>query len=176
MSGNYGGTDGVYVAQGVSGPGIFAARDLAEGDLLFRFSGAIITLSQAIAKREAGRKVLQIAPPTYIDLEPPGAFANHSCEPNAGLRDLVCGFALRSIATGEEIFFDYSATMSEQNWTMTCRCGSPICRGVIADFHDLPPDLQRRYIDMRIVQPFIVAEWRQLQRSPNETAEGLTPA
>jgi hypothetical protein len=85
------------------------------------------------------------------------------------LRDLVSGFALRPIARGEEILYDYSTTMSEQRWTMQCQCGAPSCRGIIADFHDLPAELQRRYLAMRIVQPFIVAEWRLLQGMPNES-------
>jgi hypothetical protein len=160
------------VRQSAQGVGVFAARDFSVGELLFRFSGPIITLSQAMERRGAGGKVLQIAPPTFIDLEPPGAFANHSCEPNAGLRDLVSGFALRPIARGDEILFDYSTTMSEQNWTMTCHCGAPSCRGVITDFHDLPIELQRQYIAMQIVQPFIVAEWQLRHGLANEAALG----
>ena len=171
MIGRPAGTDAIYVDKCALGVGVFAARDFFEGELLFRFTGPIITLSTAIEKGEAEGNVLQIAPATYIDLEPPGVFANHSCEPNAGLRDLVSGFALRPIARGEEIVYDYSTTMSEQRWTMRCHCGAPTCRGVITDFHDLPPELQRRYIAMRIVQPFIVTEWRALQGMTNEIAD-----
>jgi hypothetical protein len=167
------GADAIYVDKCGLGFGVFAGRDFFEGELLFRFSGPIITLGQAVDKGEAEGNVLQIAPATYIDLEPPGVFANHSCEPNAGLRDLVSGFALRPIACGEEILYDYSTTMSEQRWTMRCHCGTPSCRGVIGDFHDLPLELQRRYLAMRIVQPFIVAEWRLLQGVTNESADEL---
>jgi uncharacterized protein len=166
-------TDAVYVGKCALGMGVFAARDFFEGELLFRFSGPIITLSQAVAKGEAEGNVLQIAPATYIDLEPPGVFANHCCEPNAGLRDLVSGFALRPIARGEEILYDYSTTMSEQKWTMRCHCGAPSCRGVVGDFHDLPAELQREYLAMRIVQPFIVAEWRLLQGVTDKTTEEM---
>jgi uncharacterized protein len=166
-------SDAIYVDKCPLGLGVFAARDFFEGELLFRFSGPIITLSQAVAKGEAEGNVLQIAPATYIDLEPPGVFANHGCEPNAGLRDLVSGFALRPIARGEEILYDYSTTMSEQKWTMRCHCGAPSCRGVIGDFHDLPDALQRRYLAMRIVQPFIVAEWRLLHGIASDVADEL---
>jgi hypothetical protein len=171
MIGNAAGSDAVYVDKCALGVGVFAGRDFFEGELLFRFSGEIVTLSHALAKGDAEGNVLQIAPATYIDLEPPGVYANHSCEPNAGIRDLVSGFALRPISRGEEILYDYSTTMSEQRWTMRCHCGTPSCRGVIGDFHDLPPELQREYLAMRIVQPFIVAEWRLLHGVPNETAD-----
>jgi hypothetical protein len=173
MTGKPAGVEGIYVNKCALGLGVFAGRDFFEGELLFRFSGPIITLAQAITKGEAEGNVLQIAPGIYIDLEAPGVFANHSCEPNAGLRDLVSGYALRPIARGEEILYDYSTTMSEQRWTMQCRCGAPSCRGVIRDFHDLPSELQRRYLAMRVVQPFIVAEWRSSSSAPQETAEDL---
>jgi hypothetical protein len=48
--------------------------------------------------------------------------------------------------------------MSEDNWTMECRCGAPNCRGIIRDFAELPSDLQRHYLDMHVVQSFIVQE------------------
>jgi hypothetical protein len=54
--------------------------------------------------------------------------------------------------------------MSEDNWTMECRCGAPNCRGIIRDFGELPVDLQRRYLDMRIVQSFIVDAARSEQK------------
>lgn len=165
--------DSIYVAKCALGRGVFAARDFLAGELLFRFSGPVINLAQAVEKGDAEGNVLQIGARTYIDLEAPGVFANHSCEPNAGLRDLVSGYALRPIARGEEILYDYSTTMSEGRWTMQCRCGEPSCRGVIGDFHDLPSELQRRYLAMRIVQPFIVAEFRSLKCAAEEPAGEL---
>jgi hypothetical protein len=146
------------VGESALGFGIFAGKSFRKNEFLFRFSGPIITLAKAIAKGETEGNVLQIGPSSYIDLEAPSVFGNHSCRPNSGLRDQVFCHALRDIAKGEEIFYDYSTTMSERRWTMQCQCGTPLCRGVIGDFHDLPLRLQRRYLAMRIVQPFIVEE------------------
>ncbi len=64
--------------------------------------------------------------------------------------------ALRPIEAGEEIRFDYSTTMSDDHWTMECRCGEPICRRVVLDFHHLPPIAQNRYLQLGVVQRFIV--------------------
>jgi hypothetical protein len=87
-----------------------------------------------------------------------GRFVNHSCNPNAGLRDNRHMIALRPIEAGEEIRFDYSTCMSERLWTMHCRCGESNCRTVIRDFHDLPDETRRRYIALGIVQRFIIEE------------------
>lgn len=140
------------------GRGLFAGRSFRPGELLFHFTGPEISLPQAIAKGDTEGNALQIGPTTYLDLEPPGVFANHSCRPNAGIRHHTAAHALRAIAPGEEICFDYSTTMSERRWTLRCRCGADSCRGLITDFHDLPPALQEHYLTLGIVQPFIIAE------------------
>jgi hypothetical protein len=165
--------ESIYVAKSSIGLGVFAGRDFTEGELLFRFAGPVISLAQAVKKGEMEGNALQIGPATYVDLEPPGVFANHSCEPNAGLRERVCGYALRPISRGQEIFYDYSTTMSERRWCMPCRCGTPSCRGMIGDFHDLPSELRDHYLSMRIVQPYIVAELRSLYSPAEKTLKEL---
>lgn len=146
----------IFVAECPLGRGIFAGRAYGQNELLFRLSGPVITLSEAIKKGDAEGNALQIGHGVYLDLQAPGVFGNHSCDPNAGIRGALDVYALRPIRKGEEICYDYSTTMSEGRWTMTCRCGADSCRGVVGDFHDLPPELKQRYLKMKIVQPFIV--------------------
>lgn len=62
-------------------------------------------------------------------------FINHSCDPNAELqRWQVKGytrigiFALRDIAAGEEITYDYQFFTAEET---ACRCGTAKCRGYL---------------------------------------------
>lgn len=152
--------EAVWVGECHLGRGLFAGRNFCAGELLFRFSGPLITLTEAMSKGEAEANALQIGATTYIDLEAPSVFVNHSCQPNAGVHNGISAYALREIRKGEEICYDYSTTMSERRWTMFCRCGTPQCRGVIGDFHDLPLGLQRHYLNLGMVQPFIVEEWR----------------
>ena len=103
----------------------------------------------------------------YIDTQAPAVFVNHSCDPNAGIRNDENMVALRDIAAGEEVRFDYSTTMEEQSFTMQCLCGLPQCRHVIKDFSTLPQHLKERYLDLRIVMNFIQdAAARNLSRSP----------
>ena len=39
-------------------------------------------------------------------------------------------------------------------------CRTASCRGVVGDFHDLADDLQQRYLQLEVVQSFIVDEVR----------------
>ncbi len=112
--------EGLYVANCEFGKGLFAGRNFQKGEWLFRFSGPVIGSAAASAKGETEGNVLQVGPTTYIDLEPPGVFINHSCNPNSGIRNNIEVFALQSIQVGEELRFDYSTTMSERRWTMRC--------------------------------------------------------
>lgn len=153
----------VRVREGPLGKGIHARRSLAAGERILEFSGPILTHRQVIAMGEAQAYAVQIGPDRYIDTEPLGRFANHSCVPNAGVVDDRVLVALRPIAAGEEVRFDYSTTMSENYWILACRCNEPTCRGVIRDFHLIPPALQEQYIERGIVQSFIVREWEQRQ-------------
>lgn len=163
----------VCVAPCDLGLGLFAGLDFKRGELVLSLTGPVISLSAAIAKGEFECNALQIGRTTYIDLCEPGIYANHSCTPNVGIRGNTELFALRDISQGEEIRYDYSTTMSERRWTMECRCGSPVCRGVIRDFHELPTALQSHYLALRAVQPFIVGEWQSLQAQDTASMESL---
>lgn len=150
----------IFVAPCPLGRGVFAGREFEAGELMFCFAGPIITLAEAIAKGCDEGNAMQIGPETYLDLEPPSVFANHSCAPNMGIRHGVEARALVDIPRGTEIRFDYSTTMCEGRWTMQCACGSSFCRGSIGDFHGLPPTLRQHYLQLGIVQPFIAHHYR----------------
>lgn len=137
------------------GRGLFAVRDFEPEETILRLHGPRYGRNDPIHDTPLGANLLQTGWRTYILLDPPGVFANHSCNPNAGIRDGRTLVAIRSIATGDEITFDYSTTMAENFWTMPCLCGDPDCRGVVEDFAKLPPEVQKRYLELRIVQRFI---------------------
>jgi hypothetical protein len=57
---------------------------------------------------------------------------NHSCEPNVGFATGEPAlYALRDIAIGEQLAWDYSTSIAEHGWTLTCLCGAANCRQVI---------------------------------------------
>ncbi len=143
------------------GRGLFAAQAFQPGQAILMFAGPLLDHAQVLALGDDQAYALQIGPDRYLDTMEPGRYTNHSCDPNAGIVDDRVLTALRPIEPGDEIRFDYSTTMSEDHWTMECRCGEPFCRRVILDFHHLPVIAQNRYLQLGIVQSFIVEEVRQ---------------
>ena len=154
---------GVYVADCELGRGLFAARDFAAGEKILLLNGRTISFTESVAMCEKQSNPVQIAAADYVDIEPPGVFTNHSCEPNAGIANSLELVALRQIKAGDEIRFDYSTTMDEDHWTMACMCKAKNCRGVVRDFRLLPAETQQRYLQLGVVQEFIV---RKMNHTP----------
>jgi hypothetical protein len=57
-------------------------------------------------------------------------YLNHHCEPNAVIRDFAL-LAIRDIAPGEGVTFDYNTTEWDLADPFACHCGSPACVGVV---------------------------------------------
>ena len=137
------------------GKGVFARSLIHQGDEILQFSGPLIDTQEAISKGERQCNPLQIGKYLYMDIEPPGVLVNHSCEPNAGIRDNVRLVAIVDIQAGEEIFYDYSTTMDEDNWVLECLCGNENCRMTVGDFKYLPIYTRLKYLCFGIVQDYI---------------------
>lgn len=95
---------------------------------------------------------LHLEVPSIDDLDPapdnhPWRYLNHSCEPNAVLkgRSLV---ALKAIAPGEEVTFDYNTTEYEMSAPFACHCGH--CDGVIVRGFKYLSMRRRRKIQWRL--------------------------
>ena len=146
------------------GRGLFADRTYHAGEEILRFEGRTIPGSVVAQMGDDECYMIQIGSDLYLEPQAPGRFTNHSCAPNAVIQDDIRLVALHDIACDEQICFDYSTTMSENKWTMQCRCGSANCRGEIRDFHELPLELQQRYLQMNAVQRFIAEEAQASQK------------
>jgi uncharacterized protein len=155
----------VYIAQSKFGRGIFAARNISAGEKILEYVGHIISQAEIIARGDTGNP-LQIDDDAYLDLKPPGIFTNHSCQPNAGIKQDRWLVALTAIKTGEEIYFDYSTSMWEDIWTMECACESVQCRKIIRDFYLLPEALQQHYLQATNRQNVLRAARPQLTGEP----------
>ena len=142
------------------GLGVFARRAIRCSETILAFGGPVIDFAETKRRGEWECRAIQIGQNRYIDTLPPGVFVNHSCAPNAGVRNDRELVALRSIHPGEEICFDYSTTMEEQSFRMHCGCGTPECRHIIGDFSDLPPAVQQRYLSQGLVMRFIARRFR----------------
>ena len=150
----------VRVAPCDLGLGLFAVRPLAPGELILVLHGRRYDRDDAIHETPLGANLVQTGARTYILPEPPGVYANHACQPNAGLRANRRLIALEAIAAGREIRFDYSTTMAENLWRMPCRCGAATCRGLVTDFCELPVEIRERYLALDVVAGFIARRYR----------------
>jgi hypothetical protein len=146
-----------YTAEGLSsgvrdpdkGFGLYAIRPIRAGEVLCIWGGDVLDRSALDLRTEAHRMhSVQIDDTLYMvpygDAEP-ADFVNHSCTPNAGIKGQVVVVAMREIAEGEEVCFDYAMTDSSDYDEFQCRCGAPDCRGVVTGRDWMRPDLQRRY-------------------------------
>jgi hypothetical protein len=159
----------LYVSEaGGKGAGIFAARRFRAGETIVHEDSASYgarTVSRAELAahgHELDWYTFQVGPDAY--LLPRGAIddlTNHSCEPSAGIRLDQGGYrliALRDIAPGEEITYDYSTYLAGYHEAMRCCCGSRLCRGLIGAFADLPAERRRYYIEAGVVPAFVLDE------------------
>jgi uncharacterized protein len=136
----------------ISNRGTFAKQPIIRGELIAIFGGYVMDSATVQSLPEAARfMVLQIADDQFIGSRAEsefgaGDFVNHSCDPNAGIKGQIFLEAMRDIAVGEEITFDYAMTISAELFaTMKCYCKKDLCRGVITcnDWQD--KSLQEKY-------------------------------
>jgi hypothetical protein len=135
---------------------IVADKAIPTGTELCFFSGPIIDYDVTKDLGEKESYALQVSKNCYHLLDPPFRYFNHSCDPNCGLMPDLKLITIKPARQGEELTYDYSTTMMERDWKMKCSCGKPNCRKIITDFDKLPADLQQKYLDLNIVQEYIV--------------------
>ena len=135
----------------IQGRGVFARRDIASGTRVVEYTGARISHDEAddrypddAANGKHHTFLFAVDDRLVIDATTGGnesRFINHSCDPNCEVvitRRRVFIDALRDIAKGDEILYDYwymtdeSYTLEDLRKIYPCRCGAPKCRGTLA--------------------------------------------
>ncbi|MDA8455150.1 SET domain-containing protein-lysine N-methyltransferase [Acidovorax sp. GBBC 3334] len=133
---------------GVHGRGVFAAQDIAEGEVLAEYTGEVISWQEAQDRHPHDPKqpnhtfYFHVDEDRVIDAKHGGnssRWINHSCAPNCyaderGGRIFIT--ALRNIRAGEELNYDYGLIIDERytpklKAEYPCWCGSPQCRGTL---------------------------------------------
>jgi len=123
---------------GEKGRGVFAAEPIPRGTPVVAMSGRLL----ATADLTDDLLALQVGPDLWLcsDGTAPDDMMNHSCDPNAGFAGgTLVLHALRDIAAGEEVCWDYSTSLSEPGWELACRCGAAGCRGAVRAWGELAP-------------------------------------
>jgi len=138
--------------------GVFASADIPEGAVIVRYGGKarwIWDIPGSLWDR-----CLQVGYDRYVvpTRGSFGWFLNHSCDPNCVIRGEREVAALREIAKGEELTFDYSTNVGWSGFRMECRCGAKNCRRTIGSYWQLSGGLKKRY--GRNVSPYLLRSRR----------------
>ena len=129
----------------IHGRGVFARRKIRAGTLLIEYTGDRISYDQACEDAAARDDesnhtfLFSLEDGSVIDGGSNGNDArwiNHCCEPNAEAREeegRIFIHALRDVARGEELNYDYGLVLDERytpalKRSYACRCGTPGCR------------------------------------------------
>ena len=132
------------------GYGVFTREKLEKDELLAVWGGVVVSeagLGQISLERAThGIQVEEglFLVPMEEELDPADMF-NHSCNPNSGLSGQIALVAMREIAPGEEICFDYAMSDSTDYDEFDCGCGQATCRKRITGGDWRLADLQERY-------------------------------
>ena len=126
--------------------GVYTTRPIKKRDLVAEYTGPRLT-------NDGADEIYEYSPRTYlfgltdgehvIDGDGIAAFINHSCEPNCEadeVRGRVILRAIRKIAAGEELAYDYNLYDGDLDDPAICRCGAKKCRGSMY----APKELGRR--------------------------------
>jgi uncharacterized protein len=120
---------------GIHGMGGFALRKIKKGTPLIEYIGEKITKAESLARCEANNPYIFNLDDEF-DLDGDvswnsAKFINHSCAPNAEAEffgEQIWIMAIRDIAAGEEITFNYSYDLEDYK-EHPCRCGTRNCVG-----------------------------------------------
>ncbi len=133
----------------IQGVGAFATRAIRKGTRLIEYTGERITSNEADARYPDDESqarhhtfLFAIDDDVVIDAAVDGneaRFINHSCAPNcdAVIDDARIWIeAIRDIAAGEELAYDYAFVLEERHTPAAkrrypCNCGAGTCRGTI---------------------------------------------
>lgn len=141
----------------VQGRGCFAVREIRKGERIAEYEGERITWKEADRRyddegmRRHHTFLFAVTSRTVIDGAVFGSdarFINHSCDPNCEAVDdggRIYIEAIRRIAPGEELFYDYAyqrdeSTTEADERLYVCKCGTAKCRGTILE----PPPRRKR--------------------------------
>ena len=133
---------------GVHGKGVFAVAPIACGEPLIEYTGEVITWPEALRRHPHDASdpdhtfYFHVDEKHVIDANVDGNSArwiNHACTPNCEADEQdgrIFIKALRDIAPGEELFYDYGLVIDERytkklKKQFACRCGTRGCRGTM---------------------------------------------
>lgn len=131
------------------GKGLFASHRFSRGEKILTVTGEVVKteVPQSFPKETQNHWFpFDREGKTHYYLLPtePWMFLNHSCQPNAGIRNKKDIIAMREISEGEEILIDY-AMNNIDDWVMECHCESSTCRHIITTIEKVSEEKKKEY-------------------------------
>ena len=126
-----------------------AIAQIEAGETVGAFGGTIVDrLAFGAFDEDRQRLAVQLDDDLFLmgsDHAEPVDHVVHSCEPNCGMSGGMLLVALRDIAPGEQLTYDFAMTDGDDYDAFDCSCGSPLCRGSVTGQDWMLPELQLRY-------------------------------
>lgn len=115
------------------GSGLFAARAYEPGEAVARFPAVFVDVPDVhTVQIDDGRHLDTTGHPTRL--------LNHACDPSCVVdADGYGVIAVRSLAPGEELTFDYLTTEWELSAPFLCTCGGVGCVGLVRGYRFATP-------------------------------------
>ena len=157
---------------GKLGLAVFATEDIQAGTRIAVFTGETYRSETALDLPEIMRDhAIQIGAQEFLfGYQGLAHCLCHSCDPNCGIRSLTEIFAIRDIASGEQLTWDYRCS-ENSNWVLeTCLCSSKRCTGVVANFDSLSDDMKSEYLSKSMVSDWIVSHLKNQSARPTSSA------
>jgi len=123
--------------------GCYTTLPIKKGELIAEYTGPRLSVQEAEALYDNHERTFLFGLTNgkeVIDGVGVAAFINHSCDPNCEADEVqgqVFIHALRDIAPGEELTYDYNLYDGSPEDEAQCWCGSKHCRGSMYSLEEL---------------------------------------
>jgi len=154
--GKYAGPAHLVLSQSrIESLGCYTTLSIKKGELVAEYTGPRLSVRDAEALYDDHARTFLFGLANgkqVIDGTGVAAFINHSCDPNCEadeVRGRVFIRALRDIAAGEELTYDYNLYDGSPDDEARCRCGSQHCRGSMYSHDELRRRARARQVSGR---------------------------
>jgi hypothetical protein len=142
--------------------GVFTKKRFNKSETIFSVKGPVMRAATRYSfSLDVDRHIDPVHEDGQFDF---GHYLNHSCDPNTFIRivdeqtsshvDIV---ARRDIAENEELNFDYASLEYDTIAQVACECGTPLCRGKIHGFRELPEALKEAYRHEGMIPAYLLS-------------------
>ncbi|HET9838060.1 MAG TPA: SET domain-containing protein-lysine N-methyltransferase [Candidatus Angelobacter sp.] len=127
----------IVKSSSLHGAGVYTTAPIRKGTRVLEYTGPRLNTKECeglYADTEVTYLFAMDDPKIIIDGFGMAAFVNHHCDPNCEtdqIRNRIWIIAMRNIAAGEELTYDYNLFDADPGEMAPCYCGSPKCRGTM---------------------------------------------